>query len=90
LSIEYQCCCCNVCSFQGNIADWWEGDTKTKFLEKAKCIIDQYGNYNDTQIGLKLNGITTQGENIADNGGVKEAFRGYGEATAAVGCCCQC
>ena len=39
--------------------------------------IDQYGNYSVT-VGsekISLNDIITQGENIADNGGVKEAFR---------------
>jgi predicted metalloendopeptidase len=64
---------------EGNLVDWWEPETKQKYLEKAQCIIDQYGNYTvevDGEI-LNVNGITTQGENIADNGGVKEAFRAY-------------
>ena len=29
----------------GNLVDWWEPETKEKYLEKAQCIIDQYGNY---------------------------------------------
>lgn len=61
----------------GNLRDWWDEKTKQKYLEKAKCIIEQYGNYTDTQVNLKLNGINTQGENIADNGGIKEAYRAY-------------
>ena len=42
-------------------------------------MIWQYGNY--TKLGLQINGINTQGENIADNGGVKEAYLGYGKYT---------
>ena len=61
----------------GNLADWWELKTKEKFIKKTKCIIEQYGNYTAPEVNLNLNGVNTQGENIADNGGIKEAYRGY-------------
>ncbi|CAB4068160.1 MMEL1 [Lepeophtheirus salmonis] len=61
----------------GNLNDWWEMETKKKFLEKAQCIIWQYGNYTSKAVNVSLNGVNTQGENIADNGGLKEAYRAY-------------
>ncbi|XP_076028904.1 M13 family metallopeptidase neprilysin 2 isoform X2 [Oratosquilla oratoria] len=61
----------------GDLRDWWEHETESKFLKKAKCIIYQYGNYSVPEVGLNVNGINTQGENIADNGGIKEAYYGY-------------
>ncbi|KAL7291511.1 hypothetical protein TKK_0014771 [Trichogramma kaykai] len=61
----------------GNLDQWWAPQTKEKFLKKAECIIHQYDNYIDDRVGLKLNGINTQGENIADNGGIKEAYMAY-------------
>jgi len=61
----------------GVLKDWWKADTNEKFQTKAQCIIDQYGNYTETQTGLNLNGVNTQGENIADNGGIKEAYLAY-------------
>merc|ERR1719412_1402680 len=61
----------------GNLENWWEFETFAKFLNKTRCIIEQYGSYRVEDLDLNLNGITTQGENIADNGGIKEAYRAY-------------
>lgn len=61
----------------GNLVDWWTEDTTNAYLEKAQCIIDQYGNFTEPNVDLNLNGINTQGENIADNGGIKEAYLAY-------------
>ena len=41
-------------------------------LEQAQCIIDQYSEYKLPGIQLAINGRMTQGENIADNGGLKQ------------------
>ncbi|XP_064087548.1 neprilysin-2-like isoform X3 [Macrobrachium nipponense] len=61
----------------GDLRDWWEKETKDKFIDKTKCIIYQYGNYSVPEVNMNLNGINTQGENIADNGGIKEAYYAY-------------
>jgi len=68
---------------EGNLVDWWEPETKSRYLEKARCIIEQYGNYTVEVEGetLNVNGINSQGENIADNGGVKEALLAYNRLT---------
>ena len=65
--------------FTGNLVNWWDADTKRKFSKKAQCIIDQYGNYTVSIDGeiLYINGVNTQGENIADNGGIKVALNAY-------------
>ncbi|KAK2585581.1 hypothetical protein KPH14_010214 [Odynerus spinipes] len=64
---------------EGNLVDWWAPETKENYLERAECIVQQYGNYTVEEVNLKLNGINTQGENIADNGGIKEAYNAYRE-----------
>jgi len=59
----------------GKKVDWWSDEVTEKFTEQTQCMIDQYGNY--TILGHPVNGRLTLGENIADNGGVKQAFRAY-------------
>lgn len=61
----------------GEIENWWDPETETNYHENAKCMIQQYGNYTAKQVNMTLDGVNNQGENIADNGGVKEAYFGY-------------
>ncbi|ETN79145.1 peptidase family M13 [Necator americanus] len=61
----------------GNLREWWDPEVKKKFQERAQCIINQYGKIEVPGTGFKISGKLTQGENIADNGGVKQAFRAY-------------
>jgi predicted metalloendopeptidase len=61
---------------QGKLREWWEPSVSKKFEERAACIEKQYASY-EVQPGLNLNGKLTLGENIADNGGIKQAYTAY-------------
>ncbi|XP_017048860.1 neprilysin-4 [Drosophila ficusphila] len=61
----------------GNIHKWWTDSSIRGFDERARCIIAQYSNYTVEEVGIVLNGESTQGENIADNGGLRQAFHAY-------------
>lgn len=54
---------------------WWNNATIRAFRVRAQCIIDQYNRYKIDEVDLYMNGRMTQGENIADNGGLKQSFR---------------
>jgi endothelin-converting enzyme/putative endopeptidase len=68
---------------KGNLRDWWtEADAKA-FDERASCIVDQYANYvvvDDIRIHSKL----TQGEDIADLGGLILAWAAWQAEKATV------
>ena len=61
----------------GNLKQWWRQEALDAFHNKSECMVDQYSSYVVPEVGLRVNGINTQGENIADNGGIKQAFRAY-------------
>jgi endothelin-converting enzyme/putative endopeptidase len=58
----------------GNLRDWWTTVDGKGFEERAQCTVAQYGAYH-TVGDLTINGRLTLGENTADNGGVRIAYR---------------
>lgn len=61
----------------GNRIPWWTNETIAKFNERKTCIVNQYSNYTAKQVNMTLNGFQTQGEDIADNGGLRESYFAY-------------
>ncbi|KAK4879930.1 hypothetical protein RN001_008076 [Aquatica leii] len=61
----------------GQLENWWSESTSVNYAQKAECLIKQYSSYKSTKLNLTLNGVITQGENIADNGGAKLAYDTY-------------
>lgn len=39
----------------GELSEWWANETKQAFLNKAKCLIEQYGNYTVKDVDLNVN-----------------------------------
>ncbi|NXO55906.1 NEP protein, partial [Aramus guarauna] len=62
----------------GDLVDWWTEESARNFKELSQCMVYQYGNFSwDLASGQHLSGINTLGENIADNGGVRQAYKAY-------------
>ncbi len=60
----------------GNLKNWWTDQDKKNFKEKAQKLIDQFSAY-EVLDSTFINGELTQGENIADLGGLSIAFEAY-------------
>ncbi len=57
----------------GNLRDWWTGKDAQEYEQRGKCISDEYTG-EIPELGVKQNGLMTQGEDTADNGGLRIAF----------------
>ena len=60
----------------GNLRNWWTKEDRDNFDKRTALLANQYSQY-EVLPGRKLNGELTLGENIADLGGAKAAFRAY-------------
>ena len=59
----------------GNLRDWWTADDAKQYDQRGKCISDEYTqDVPDAGPGVKQNGLLTQGEDTADNGGIHLAL----------------
>jgi endothelin-converting enzyme len=64
----------------GAYRDWWDNATLAAFENKTQCFIDQFSEYSITTPSgeaLHINGELTQGENVADTGGLSAAFTAW-------------
>jgi putative endopeptidase len=60
---------------KGNLNNWWTAEDLKKFKQKTSLIVAQYSKF---KVGDKnVNGDATQGENIADLGGVVMGYEAF-------------
>jgi endothelin-converting enzyme/putative endopeptidase len=58
---------------QGNLRDWWTPEDAKAYEQRGECIANEY-TQEIPEAGVKQNGHLTQGEDTADNGGLRLAF----------------
>jgi endothelin-converting enzyme/putative endopeptidase len=68
----------------GTLRDWWTPADAKAYEQRSSCIVNQY-THDVPDLGVKTNGKLTQGEDIADNGGIRLALAGLDRALAKAG-----
>ena len=64
---------------EGNLKNWWTYVDFKRFELRGQKIVQQFGEF-EPQPGLHVNGQLTEGENIADLGGLKIAYIAFQKA----------
>lgn len=68
----------------GNVRNWWTPADKAAFDKRTACEVKEYDNFEPVP-GQHLNGKLTLGENTADNGGLRIAYRALQNVLASEG-----
>lgn len=61
---------------KGNLNNWWTSEDSLRFRARTKKIVEQFNNYIAVD-SLHINGSLTQGENIADLGGLMMGYEAF-------------
>jgi endothelin-converting enzyme/putative endopeptidase len=61
---------------EGQLREWWEPQVAERFEERAQCVEELYSGY-EVEPGVHVQGDLTLGENIADIGGLKQAYAAF-------------
>ncbi|TMS39545.1 hypothetical protein L596_006051 [Steinernema carpocapsae] len=63
----------------GVLSTWMDKTSNESFTKMAECVVNEYNHFCPLQDknGPCVDGSQTQGENIADNGGIHSAYRAY-------------
>ncbi|KAL1505409.1 hypothetical protein ABEB36_004982 [Hypothenemus hampei] len=61
----------------GNYIQFWSNQTINAFENMTECFIKQYDNYTIDGVNTHVKGKVTLSENLADNGGLNQAYTAY-------------
>jgi putative endopeptidase len=64
----------------GNLKDWWTKEDAKNFTARAQCVVDQYAKYTVVD-EVKINSELTEGEDLADLGGLILAWMAWRDDT---------
>ncbi|XP_064460099.1 neprilysin-1-like isoform X2 [Ornithodoros turicata] len=62
---------------RGKLVEWWTRDSHRKFAASANCLAAQYDQFSNPITGKRLNVNATLETNIADNAGLRLAYKAY-------------
>ena len=65
----------------GNLKDWWTKQDADNFTQRADCVVNQYAQYTVVD-DIKINSKLTEGEDVADLGGLILSWMAWKEQTA--------
>ncbi len=60
----------------GNLSNWWSSEDSNKFVTKANMVVKQFNAYTVLD-SIHVNGQLTEGENLADLGGITIAYQAF-------------